>query len=186
VNLVEFALAWISPPPGPIRFVGAQASRESLLARGYEISDRPPLAAVVAESLPPSVGEVEEFVDDVASALVARGVFVLEGLAWDRLEGPTAEWFYAQKRLLAAAGRLEPAPGSLQEFLTSWRTAHVGQFRLAELRAALARRFEERELIMTVGLYRLLGGPASRALEQTLVETEMIRPLGFLYAGVRR
>ena len=52
------------------------------------------------------------------------------------------------------------------------------------MRAALGARFAEQAFERTPFLYRLLGGTATLALEQALVDGAAIRPLGFRYAGV--
>lgn len=84
-------------------------------------------------------------------------------LALDRLDEPTLDWFHGQRRVLAAAGVVDAAPG-----------------RPADSRAFLASRPEavqsaEGEPVPI--LYRWLGSE-SEALERTLIAVAAISAIG--------
>ena len=53
------------------------------------------------------------------------------------------------------------------------------------LRAEIDARYDERYFEWRPYFYRWLEGPATEALEQGLIAAGAIRPIGFLYAGVR-
>jgi hypothetical protein len=185
MELADFALAQLMAPPAPVRVAGDEELVERLRAAGYEPRSRPPVAATVALGTPP-LAELEHALDEVVAGLAPGGVFVLEALAWDLLDEAGAEWLHGQLRLLAAAGRGSSLPATLAAFWADWRQRHASLPTQEQLRAALARRFRERALVWVPALWRELGGSSSAALERTLVEAGMIRPLGLRFAGVRR
>jgi hypothetical protein len=185
MDLLDFALAQLVPPPAPVRVAGDGRLLEQLRSAGYEPRARPPVAAAIAVGTPPLKG-LERALGDVADGLAPGGVFVLEALAWDLLDDAGAEWLYGQLRLLAAVGRVTDAPATLEAFRRGWHERHAGQPTHEQLRSALARRFRERALVWVPGLWRELAGASSADLERTLVESGMIRPLGLRFAGVRR
>jgi hypothetical protein len=185
VELADFALAQLMPPPAPLRVAGDAARVERLRIAGYELRSRPPVAATVAVGAPP-LERLGPALDEVAAGLAPGGVFVLEALAWDLLDDAGAEWLYGQLRLLAAAGRGRPPSPTLEGFRDSWHRRHALLPTHQQLRSALARRFRERALVWAPALWRELGGSSSPALERALVEGGMIRPIGLRFAGVPR
>ena len=54
------------------------------------------------------------------------------------------------------------------------------------MRAALDARYETRDFEWRPYLYRWLGGPATEALEEALIESGALRPIGFRYTGRAR
>jgi hypothetical protein len=137
-----------------------------------------PFDAVVAE-------RVFHHVDPLGPALdkVARiaPLFIVEEFAWDRIDDATREWYEGQRRVLAAAGRAPTGPGDLRR----WREEHDDLHTSEVVRRELAARFEERYFEWRPYLYRWLGGPASEELEQSLLDTGAIQPIGFRWVGVR-
>jgi SAM-dependent methyltransferase len=123
------------------------------------------------DPLPPAVEKL---------AQLAPAVLV-EEFAHERLDEPTRSWYEGQFRLLAAAGVEPDGPPDLGHWRGEHQDLHPSGVVLAALDASFARtHYEERPY-----LYRWLGGPTSEALEQTLVDTGAIRPLGYRYAGTR-
>jgi SAM-dependent methyltransferase len=141
--------------------------------------------AVVAVRSLHHVTDLEAALDRVKELLRAGGVLVLDEFAWDRLTGPTAEWFYGQQRVLAAAGRLPDAPATLEECCRDWEDEHVGLHGYEAMHAALGERFRERSFEWLPYLYRYLDGVTGETLERTLIEADAIQATGFRYVGVR-
>jgi SAM-dependent methyltransferase len=106
---------------------------------------------------------------------------VVDEFAWDVLDGPTAEWYEGQRRVLAAAGHEPDGPP-----VAEWREHHAGLHGFDAMRSALVKKFVGVRFESMPYLYRYLGGEATRDLEQTLVDTGAIRPLGFRWVGRRR
>lgn len=144
-----------------------------------------PFDAVVAQLSLHHVVDLEAAADRIAALLRPQGLVLVDELAWERLDEPTLEWLYGQRRALAAAGGSEP-PGSLEELRAAWDADHVGLHTGAALLFALGARFEPRLVEDVAGLHTALGGVATAVLEQALVDQEAIRPLGFRFVGVRR
>ena len=111
---------------------------------------------------------------------------MLDEFGWDRLDESTADWFYGQKRVLAAAGRIEAAPRTLDDCRREWEGDHVGLHGYATMRSELDARFVERGFAWVPHLYRELGGIASEGLERSLIDAGAIAATGFRYVGVPR
>jgi len=109
-------------------------------------------------------------------------LLVLEEFAWEQMDGPTRDWYEAQHRALRAAG-VEPVGPS---DWARWEDEHVDLHRSDVLRRELAEHYDERHFEWRPYLYRWLGGPATRQLEQGLIDAQGIRPLGFRWVGVSR
>jgi Methyltransferase domain len=106
-------------------------------------------------------------------------LLVVDEFAPERLHGPTQEWYEAQYRVLAAAGRDRRAPASLDE----WRRRHSDLHPSGVLLGELQARYETRRLEWRPYLYRWLGGPATQGLEEALVAAGAIEAVGFRYVG---
>ena len=143
-----------------------------------------PYDAIVASFSLHHIGDLDAGLDKIAELLRPQGVLALDEFAWDLMDEPTLDWFHGQRRVLAAAGVGEK-PGSLDDLRAEWDAEHVGLHGYDAMRAALAARFGELAFERTQFLHRLLGGTATVALEQALVDADAIRPLGFRYAGTR-
>lgn len=109
-------------------------------------------------------------------------LLLVDEFAWNHIDGPTQEWYEGQHRMLAASGAEPGGPASLDE----WRWRHAGLHPYETLREGLDARYDEVAFELRPYLYRWLGGPSTRALEETLVGAGAIRPLGWLWAGRRR
>ncbi|HWJ32616.1 MAG TPA: methyltransferase domain-containing protein [Gaiellaceae bacterium] len=140
--------------------------------------DEGPFDAVVA-------GRVLHHVQPLGSALDKLSrlapLLVLDEFAWNHMDPPTVEWYEAQHRVLAAAGRKPKGPPDLAE----WRARHLGLHPYETLRAEVDARYDERHFEWRPYFYRWLDGPATEQLEETLISAGAIRPIGFRYAGVR-
>jgi SAM-dependent methyltransferase len=142
--------------------------------------------AIVAVRSLHHVTDLSGALDKIVRLLRPGGLLVLDEFAWDRLDEPTADWFYGQKRALAAAGRIENAPRTLDDCRREWDGDHVGLHGYETLRRELDARFEEQAFEWVPHLYRELGGTASEALERTLIDVGAIAATGFRYVGVPR
>jgi SAM-dependent methyltransferase len=148
--------------------------------------DDGPFDAVVASRSLHHVADLDVALDRIVELLVPLGVLVLDEFAWDRLDLATADWFYGQQRALAAAGRLDEAPRSLDACCADWHAEHVGLHGYAAMRSALDARFEEQVFAWKPYLYRLLDGAVSSALEEGLIEAAALQATGFRYVGEAR
>jgi SAM-dependent methyltransferase len=205
----EFVREQLSPPPARVLEVGCGQGEltTALSVAGYDVLGIDPLApqgelfrrvrlqdlegdeggrnAVVASHSLHHIRDVGQALDLIVSLLRPDGVLVLDELAWDRMDEPTLDWFYGQRRALAAAGHGQ-APQSPAALRDEWEGGHLGIHGYEALRRELDARFDERAFAWTPFLYRLTGGLATEVLEQALVDAGAIQPLGFRYAGVPR
>ena len=98
------------------------------------------------------------------------------------MDEATTDWYEAQHRMLVAAGRKPKGPADLGE----WRVRHADLHTYETLRSAIEARYDERYFEWRTYIYRWLEGPATEAVEATLIDVGAIRPVGFRYAGVSR
>lgn len=204
----QFAREQLPPPPARVLDLGCGQGEltTALSVAGYQVLGIDPLAptgelfrrlkledleeserfdAVVAGFSLHHIPDLDAAIDKIAGLLPPGGVLVVDEFGWDRLDEPTLDWLYGQRRALAAAGRGE-APASRDELRQEWEAEHLGLHAFAALRAALEARFEEREFHWTPHLHRTLSGVATAVLEQALIDAGAIQALGFRYAGVVR
>jgi SAM-dependent methyltransferase len=197
-ELTDFVLSQL-PPAGRVLEVGCGSGdlARSVDAAGYEvlaIDPEAPEGAIFQRVTLEELGDVGPFdavvasrslhhIEDLRAALdkiaTLAPLIVLDEFAWDRLDGPTAQWFDGQRRALEAAGH---EPESLEE---DWEAEHADLHGYRAMRRELDARFEERYFAWTAYLYRYLGGPATRELEQAVIDAGAINALGFRYAGRR-
>ena len=149
-----------------------------------ELDEPGPYDGVIAVRSLHHIRDLEAALDKVVSLLAPAGLLLVEEFAWDRLDGPTVEWLYEERRALAATGRGQ-APASAEALREDWEAEHLGLHGDQRLRLALADRFEERFFAWTPYLYRLLDGEATEVLEEALIEAGTIQAIGFRYAGRR-
>lgn len=142
--------------------------------------------AVVAVRALHHITDLGPALDRIHDHLRPEGVLVLEEFGWDRLDVATADWFYGQRRALAAA-RGGEAPSSLEACCREWEDEHVGLHGCAVMREELDRRFTERFFSWEPYLYRFLEeAVAAESLERTLVDADAIQAVGWRYVGTPR
>jgi Methyltransferase domain len=202
-DFATFVLSQLPPPPARVLEIGCGDEggvTPALAAAGYdalgidprapdgplfrritleELDDAGPFAAVVAGRVLHHVHPLEPALDKLVSL---APLLVADEFSWDRIDEPTQDWYEAQHRLLAAAG-VEPRGWAS---LDAWRAHHDDLHPEARLRAALDRRYETLVFERRPYLHRWLRGPASEALERTLIDAGAIQALGWVYAGVAK
>jgi len=200
VELIEFVLSELPPTPARVLEVGCGTEggvTPALAAAGYDVLGIDPRApegplfrrvtleefeperydAVVAARVLHHVADLEAALDKLSAA---APLLILDEFAWERMDEPTIEWYEGQYRMLQLAGSTPPGPPDLDE----WRREHDDLHPSDALRRAVDARYDERYFEWRPYLYRWLGGPAALALEHLLVDSDLIRALGFRYAGV--
>ena len=202
----EFVRAHVPAPPARLLEVGCGQGEltTALAVAGYDVLGIDPAApegdlfrrlmledlddepgrydGVIAARSLHHIRDLEAAVDKIISLLRPDGVLVVEEFVWDRLDEPTLEWLYEQRRALAANGSHEP-PSSMEELRAEWKAEHLGLHGDESIRLTLAARFEEQAFVRTPYLFRLLGDAATEVLEQALIDAGAIQALGFRYAG---
>ena len=204
----EFVREHLPEPPARVLEVGCGQGElaTALAVEGYDVLGIDPAApygdlfrritlddveederfdGVVASHVLHHIRDLDAAVAKIARLLRPGGVLVVDDFGWDLLDEATLDWFYGQRRALAAAGHGE-APASAEELRREWEVHHLGVHPYRTLLDAFAARFDERERTPVPHLYRKLAGVATEVLEEALVESGAIRPLGFRFAGVVR
>lgn len=207
MGVKEFVVSQLPPAPARVLEVGCGggALARALDRAGYAVTAIDPAApegaifrrlkledfeeherfdAVVASCSLHHVTHLGPALDKLVRLLDPGGALVLDEFAWDRLDLVTAEWFYGQQRALAAAGRGDKAPATLEDCRRDWEHEHVGLHGYETMRSELDRRFDERYFAWTPYLNRLLHGVASEELERGLIQAGAISATGFRYVGV--
>jgi hypothetical protein len=202
VGFAAYVLDQLAPPPLRVLEVGCGreggVARE-LAKRGYDVLaidpdapagplyrrvtleklDEPgPFGAVVAARVLHHVQPLAPALDKLRRL---APLLILDEFAWNHMDEPTVEWYEGQHRVLTAAGREPKGPPDLGE----WRARHAGLHPYETLRAEVDARYDERHFEWRPYFYRWLDGPATKALEESLIAAGAIRPIGFRYAGVR-
>ncbi|MEX0673284.1 MAG: class I SAM-dependent methyltransferase [Gaiellaceae bacterium] len=208
MDTAEFVLSQL--PPAPARVLEIGTGGEGALARvlygaGYDVVAIDPAApqeegifrrlkieelgdderfdAVVAVLTLHHVTDLGPVLDKIRDHLLPGGVLVLEEIGWDRLDEPTADWFYGQQRALAAATGAGAA-ASLDELRVEWADEHVGLHGYQAMREELDNRFLERFFSCEPFLYRYLDeSVATGSLERGLIEADAIQALGWRFVG---
>jgi len=141
-----------------------------------ELDDPGPFDAVVASRVLHHVQPLGPALDKLARL---APLLLLDEFAWNHMDEPTTDWYESQHRLLVAAGHPPKGPPDLAE----WRSRHAGLHPYETLRGELDARFDTELFEWRPYLYRWLDGPASEALEASLIDAGAIRPIGFRYVG---
>jgi len=140
---------------------------------------------------------VEEALDRAAALLRPGGALIAEEFAFDRVNLPTARWFYDLRSVLAAAGLLTETSTDADEGnpLGRWRREHAHDPPLPTGHAILAaarERFELTSVEEAPYLYRYFGddmkpGPAGEATVRRVfeIESRLIRERDIAAAGLR-
>jgi SAM-dependent methyltransferase len=201
-----FVLGELPPPPARVLEIGCGAGRLALeiADAGYdvlaidpdapdgpifrqttleELDDPGPFDAVVANRSLHHIHDLGAAVDRIGSVVQPGRRVILVEFDWARMDPDTADWHLGQQLALQAAGRLYDVPQSVEEALAAWDEEHRGLHTGEAMRASLIRRFRELRFERTPYLYWSLGGVASEALEQTLIDAGAIRAIGFRWVG---
>ena len=202
----DFVRGELGPPPARVLEIGCGAGKLALdLAEaGYDVLAIDPDApsgpifrqttlekldepgafdAVVASCSLHHIHDLEAAVDRIEILVRPGGRLILVEFAWELMDPDTADWYLGQQLALQAAGRIAGVPRSVEDALAEWDEEHRGLHTGEAMLASLSRRFRELRFERTPYLHRTLGGVASEALEQTLVEAGAIRALGFRWVG---
>jgi SAM-dependent methyltransferase len=139
--------------------------------------------AVVASRSLHHIHDLDAAVGRIQSLVRSAGRLILVDFAWERMDPDTADWYFGQELALQAAGRLDDVPRSLDDALAAWEDEHRGLHTGEAMRTSLSRCFRELRFERTPYLHRTLGGVASEALEETLIDAGAIRALGFRWVG---
>jgi SAM-dependent methyltransferase len=207
VDTTQFVLSQL--PPQPARVLEIGTGGEGTLARvldgaGYDVVAIDPAApqdgifrrlkieelsadelfhAIVAVRTLHHVTDLGPVLDKIHDHLRPGGVLVLEELGWERLDEPTADWFYGQQRALAASTGSDAA-ASLEELRIEWEDEHVGLHGYEAMREELGARFRERFFSWEPFIYKYLDrSVATESLERGLIEADAIQALGWRYVG---
>lgn len=197
----EFVLSQLPLPPGRVLELGcgeAGGIVPELARAGYDAvgvdprapegpryvrapladyDDAGPFAAVVSSRALHHVQPLGESLDRLVSL---APLLVLDEFAPDRIDAAAQEWYERQHRALRLAGHEPNGPPDLDE----WRWSHPDLTPSTALLPALRERWQETLYEPCPYLYRWLGGVATEALEQTLVDAGAIPPIGFRWVGV--
>jgi hypothetical protein len=202
-DFATFVFDQLPPPPGRVLEVGCGREGglvDALAARGYEALGVDPAApeggpflrttfqdardtlseeawdAVVAGRVLHHVNPLDEGLDLLASL---APLLLVDEFAWNRIDAAAQDWYERQHALLHAAGAEPYGPRDLDE----WRVRHPGLHPHSVLLEGLRARYEERALEWVPYFHRWLNGPASEALERTLVDAGAIPAIGYRWAG---
>jgi SAM-dependent methyltransferase len=145
-----------------------------------EFADPERFDAVVASRSLHHIPDLAGALFKIQRLLVPGGRIVVVEHAWDRLDKPTARWYFEQRRAAHSHG----APGSLQACLEKWQADHADLHAYAALHGELDERFTERHFAWTPYLYGELGQGLEQE-ERRLIEAGAINATGFLYVGER-
>jgi hypothetical protein len=195
-ELAEFAHPFLPGVGACIGVVGSEEVKVGLfrsdrtlvrLAGMASVGQPESLDALVVENATDPAVDLLGRIGPLAASVRPNGVLVLNGFAWDLIDGPTAQWFYDQRRGLAVEGRGPDVHPTLDAF-RAWLTDVVfaGAPTHHELRYALYEFFDEVSFEWRPGLYEYLDSEESLPMERWMISLGKIKPLGFLYAGRRR
>jgi SAM-dependent methyltransferase len=193
-TFLDYALARLPPAPARVLEVGCGPGggvTPALAAAGYNVlaidpdapegslfrrttlesfDDPGPFDAIVAGRVLHHVDPLAPAVDKLASL---APLLIVDEFAPERVDRAARDWY--RERYLSL-----PSPSGPPD-LDTWAAAHYDLHPSDVLRAQLERRFETRDLQWRPYLYRWLGDPEGRALEE-----EALPPIGFRYTGVAR
>jgi SAM-dependent methyltransferase len=202
-----FVLNQLLPPPRRVLEVGCGEEGgvvELLAANGYDVLGVDPNApagdrflrstfqdaaaagrldgawdAAVAGRVLHHVRPLGEGIDLLASL---APLLLVDEFAADRVGGAAQEWYEQQHRILRASGAAPSGPPGLDE----WRDRHPDLHPHDVLLEALRGRYAELVLDWVPFLHRWLGGPASEALERSLIDAGAFPAIGYRWAGRSR
>ncbi len=149
-----------------------------------DFSDPGPFDAVVANLSLHHVHDLPAALAKIERLLRPGGRLILNELAWDRFDEPTARW-YVEQRAAAHAHDHAHAHGTVDECLAEWTAEHAGLHGSEAMRRELDQRFEELVFTWTPHLNRELGDAVDEQAERALIEAGAIQATGFRYVGER-
>ena len=203
MTVEPFVKMHLPPPPARVLEVGCGRGdlARALAECGYEVTAIDPEApagrlfqtvsleefvadstfdAVVASRALHHISDLAESVATIAGLLRPLGRFVLDEHACDRLDAPTARWYFEQR-----TGSPKENPGSLEACLAEWADEHEGLHGYAAMRAELDSHFAERFFSWVPYLHGVLPH-VDEETEKALIEAGSIQAMGFRYVGERR
>jgi hypothetical protein len=159
---------------------------ESVVGMGYDLASNGPVQGAVIEDALRNDFDALAAISQIVRMMQRRGVLIMNGVAWDLLDAATADWFFLQRRALAAAGGAD-AHRTIDGLRFWWRNElFAGVPAHHELRWEAHLSFEERAFEWGPGLYKFLAPVATEQSERNLIERGVIKPLGFRYVGLKR
>lgn len=202
VDFAMYALSQLPPPPARVLEIGCGERggvTPTLAAAGYDahaVDPRAPAGpryrrmrfqelggesydAAVAERALHHVHPLDESLDMLAAL---APLLVLDEFAWDRIDGPSRNWYEEQHRALRMNGAEPGGPPDLDAWRAGWAELHPSDV----LRRALVARYEELAYEPRPYFFRWLGGDSTEALEAELIAAGTIQPVGFRWVGVSR
>jgi SAM-dependent methyltransferase len=207
--LYEFVLSQLPSPPARVLEVGCGDGDLSrgLARAGYSVTGidpEPPEGAIFRRARLEDYYDDGEFdavvasvslhhVDDLGSAverveqlLRHGGLLLLEEFAKERFAGATAEWYYHQRRALAAVGSdAAPITEDFEVWLRRWHEEHADIHPLTDLRRELDARFLQRYCGWVPYLFDYGLNDSFESVERELIESGAIEATGFRYVGER-
>jgi SAM-dependent methyltransferase len=151
-----------------------------------EFTDDTVFDAAVARLSLHHIHDLAGAVDKLAGLLAPHAPLILIEFASERLRGATADWYYHQRRALAAAGHADAAfPAGADHGPSGIVTELADLHGVGAIRAALNQRFTECSIVWTPYLYQYRLHPALEPLERTLIAEAAIEATGVRYV-VRR
>ena len=183
-DLLAFVTAHLPPPPARVLEVGcgSGALARALVESGHEVTaidpkapDGPPFLRVTLEELETPdrfdavvaaaslhhLHDLPAALDKIRRLLVPGGALIVDDYAKERVDRPTAEWYYERRQAVARAGG-PAAPASFDDCLREWREDEAEIHTYAAMRAELDPRFRERFFAFGPYLHLELGEAAPR------------------------
>jgi SAM-dependent methyltransferase len=151
-----------------------------------ELDESEPYDVAVASVALHHVDDLGAAAERLAALVRPGGLLVLEEFAKERLEGPTAWWYYHQRRALAAVRRDDhEIPDEFERWQEEIRERLADVHPVADLFAAVGRRFTERRLEWTPYLYDYRLDDSLEPAERALIDSGEIAATGCRYVGER-
>jgi len=199
-DFIDYVRAQLPPAPARVLEVGCGEEggvAPALAAAGYEVlaidphaPEGPLYRRVSLEALDDPglfdaavAGRVLHHVDPLGPALDKLSglapLLILDEFARNRIDASARDWYRERYREVAPGPEVPHAPKNLEE----WEAAHRGLHPYAVLRRELDLRYDERDLSWGPYLYRWLRDAESMMLEERLIASGDLQPIGFRYTG---